>query len=451
MHGGVEFTKLDLSMAYQQIVLDQESRKYTTISTSKGLFQYTRLIYGLASAPAIFQRIMDTLLTGLDGVVVFLDDILISASTRKLHVQRLENVLSILRNAGFKLSSDKCDFFCTKIKYLGHVIDKNGLHMNPEKVGDIANIPYPNNVKELQSFLGVVNFYRRFVPEVSTLLNPLHKLLRTDSKFEWNSDCTAVVDKLKNFLLGENCLAHFNSNFKTKLTVDASPVGVGAVLSQIDELGNERPVEFASRTLTDTEKRYSQLDREAVSILFGVTKFHQYLYGRHFTLVTDNKPLHYIFGPKKGIPMMASSRLQRIALTLSGYQFDVSHVKSKCNIADYFSRYPRGSGGAVNEFPKDVYVNFLQVLNGDGKFLNFETIRKETVKDETLQKVKSWLVNGWPEKCPDRDLLPYFSKRNEFSEESNCLFWGYRVIVPQAMKIELVKFLHETHIAASLQ
>lgn len=445
LYGGEEFTKLDLSMAYQQIELEDESRKYTTISTSKGLFQYTRLIYGLASAPAIFQRIMDTLLAGLEGVVVFLDDILISASSRELHVRRLENVLKILNDAGFKLSPDKCEFFCKKIKYLGHVIDKNGLHMNPEKITDISNIPYPENVKQLQAFLGVVNFYRRFMPDASTLLNPLHQLLKHDSKFVWTKECSDAVDTLKKSLLSTNCLAHFNANSKTILTVDASPVGVGAVLSQIGEDGLERPIEFSSRTLTDTEKRYSQLDREAVAILFGVKKFHQFLYGRRFVLVTDNKPLLHIFGPKKGIPVMASSRLQRIALMLSGYQFDVSHVKSKSNIADYFSRYPQETNYNSEELPSNIYVNFLQDVNCESNMLNFDSICKATREDEILGKVKSFIHNGWPKSCKDKELLPYFLKRNELSEESDCVFWGYRVIIPNQLRRDILNFLHSTH------
>lgn len=321
LHGGEEFSKLDLSMAYQQIELNDESKKFTTISTSKGLFQYTRLIYGLASAPAIFQRIMDSLLAGLDGVVVFLDDVLITAPNREQHVQRLSKVLNILRDSGFKLSRDKCDFFCDKIHYLGHVIDRNGLHMNHEKVIDIQQIKYPKNVKELQSFLGMVNFYRRFIPGIATLLSPLYELLRADSKFVWDHSCSKSMDELKNILMSENCLAHYNPDERLKLIVDASPVGVGAILMQIDAKNVDKPIEFASRTLSQAEKNYSQLDREAVAIYFGVKKFHQYLYGRHFILVTDNKPLQHILSPKKGIPQMASNRLQRIALFFVRLQF----------------------------------------------------------------------------------------------------------------------------------
>ncbi|XP_037811309.1 uncharacterized protein K02A2.6-like [Lucilia sericata] len=442
LYGGEEFTKLDLSMAYQQIELDEESRKFTTISTSKGLFQYTRLIYGLASAPAIFQRIMDSLLAGLEGVVVFLNDILISAPNRKLHCERLERVLTVFRDAGFKLSPEKCEFFRKEIKYLGHVIDKNGLRMNPEKVRNITEIPYSNNVKDFQAFLGVVNFYRRFLPSVSTMLNPLHQ---ADTEFKWTRDCYEAVDKIKECLLAGNCLAHFNANFKTKVTVDASPVGVGAVLSQINDKGEDRTNEFASRTLTPTEKRYSQLDREAVSILFGVKKFHQYLYGRPFTLVTDNKPLHHIFNPKKGIPVMASNRLQRIALTLTGYQFDIAYIKSKCNIADYFSRYPMEDDMKIDDSPTDILVNYVQGIQSDRGFLNFEKIVLETKKDGILQKVCSFVVACWPPKCSDPDLHPYFLKRHELSMESSCLFWGYRVIIPKQLRAEVVAFLHASH------
>lgn len=444
LHGGEEFSKLDLSMAYQQIELNDESKKFTTISTSKGLFQYTRLIYGLASAPAIFQRIMDSLLAGLDGVVVFLDDVLITAPNREQHVQRLSKVLNILRDSGFKLSRDKCDFFCDKIHYLGHVIDRNGLHMNHEKVIDIQQIKYPKNVKELQSFLGMVNFYRRFIPGIATLLSPLYELLRADSKFVWDHSCSKSMDELKNILMSENCLAHYNPDERLKLIVDASPVGVGAILMQIDAKNVDKPIEFASRTLSQAEKNYSQLDREAVAIYFGVKKFHQYLYGRHFILVTDNKPLQHILSPKKGIPQMASNRLQRIALFLSGYSFDVVHVKSGANVADYFSRFPREHEDKSEQMTR-ININFLQQLPDGRKFLDFDEIKNETRADETLQEVIRMTLEGWPERCPDDKFKPFFLKKTEFSVEDGCLFWGYRIVIPTALIPKMLNFLHSTH------
>ncbi|XP_036343688.1 uncharacterized protein K02A2.6-like, partial [Rhagoletis pomonella] len=383
LHGGEEFTKLDLTMAYQQIPLDEVSKKLTTISTPKGLFQYTRLIYGLASAPAIFQKIMESLLMNLQGTVVFLDDILITAPNRKTHIERVEKVLQVLEKSGFKLALNKCEFFAKEITYLGHVIDTHGLHTNPDKVKEIDKIQYPNNVKELQAFLGVVNFYRKFIPNITTMCAPLYKLLKADETFSFTGECKKSVDRLKAALKADKCLAHFNPGYETKLTVDASPLGLGAILSQVTAEGYEVPIEFASRKLSAAEMRYSQLDKEAIAILFGVKKFHNYLYGRHFKLVTDNKPLHYIFNPRKGIPVYAANRLQRIAITLSGYDFEIKHIRSNENVADYFSRNPSSIIKESGDLIDNVALNFFKEVNSSP--VNAELIRKESLGDESLK------------------------------------------------------------------
>ncbi|XP_036340257.1 uncharacterized protein K02A2.6-like [Rhagoletis pomonella] len=446
LHGGQEFTKLDLTMAYQQIELEPASRKLTTIATTRGLFQYTRLIYGLSSTPAIFQKLMEGLLMHLEGVVVFLDDILITAPNRKLHMGRVESVLNILQKAGLKLAKEKCSFFSSSVEYLGHIIDKHGLHTNPKKVREIENIAYPKNVKESQAFLGVVNFYRRFLHNVASIGAPLYELLKKDVVFQWSDGCSRAVDELKVALKADTCLAHFNPTFKTKLTVDASPVGVGAVLSQISDQGEERPIEFASRKLSDTEQRYSQLDREAVAILYGVKKFHHFLYGRHFTLVTDKKPLHHIFNPKKGIPLMAASRLQRIAPTLSGYSFDIAHIKSATNIADFFSRYPGNKEEGMDDNSEGVYLNYVE---GGGMPVNLKKVQETVKSDALLQKVIEYVNSEWPRKCEEPELRPYFDRSLELSIDKECLFWGYRLVIPKALQTEVVEFLHDSHMGIS--
>ncbi|XP_036348039.1 uncharacterized protein K02A2.6-like [Rhagoletis pomonella] len=450
LYGGEEFTKLDLSMAYQQIELKPSSRPLTTISTCKGLYQYKRLIYGLASAPALFQRIMDTLLSGLEGVVVFLDDILITAPCRKVHVQRLEKVLTILQESGFKLAKEKCSFLNSSLCYLGHIIDQKGLHTNPEKVKAIEGMGNPSNVKETQAFLGVVNFYRKFIPNMSTIASPLYELLKNNKKFVWTPECSNAISNLKEALKSDRCLGHFSSNCRTRLTVDASPIGLGAVLSQIDPSGNERPIEYASRKLSNTERRYSQLDKEAAAILFGVKKFHHYLYGRSFDLVTDNKPLHYILGPKKGIPQTAANRLQRIALTLSAYDFTINHVKSEANVADFFSRFPSEDvceNFMLQEMQKGVYMNYVSERNIP--LLDFGVIQRETMSDPVLKKVKEYINTQWPNKCSEVELKPYFLRRFELSEENGCLYWGYRIIVPNSLQNGMVKYLHSSHMGIS--
>lgn len=301
LRGGEHYTKIDLKMAYNQLELDDKdgSQEIITISTSKGLFKYTRLVFGLANAPAIFQRTMETLLLGIEGVVCFLDDICVTGPNKEIHMARLEQVLQRLQSAGLRLQKSKCEFFCESVNYLGYVIDKEGLRTSPKKVEAIVNAPRPTNVKEVKRCLGMVNYYRKFIPSASSILSPLHDLLHEDSLWRWSRSHEQAFIAIKNELCSERVLVHFDPNERLVLSVDAGPTGLGAVLAQGPE-GSERPLAFASRSLTTSEKNYSQIQKEATAIVFGVKYFHQYLYGRNlpFILRTDHKPLLAIFGKK---------------------------------------------------------------------------------------------------------------------------------------------------------
>ncbi|GBP58918.1 Uncharacterized protein K02A2.6 [Eumeta japonica] len=217
LHEGKEFSKLDLSMAYMQLELTEDSQPLTCINTHRGLFQFTRLVFGLSSAPAIFQKTMERILAGIEGICIFLDDILISGPNKDTHRKRLNEVLNRLQEAGLTLQKEKCVFFQKSIEYLGFVIDKDGLHTSPGKVKAIKEAEPPKNVSQLKSFLGLVNYYRSFVPRMSTILGPLHDLLK------WV----------------QNGCAHYDPRLSTVLTVDASPTGLGAVLAQQQEDGSE--------------------------------------------------------------------------------------------------------------------------------------------------------------------------------------------------------------------
>ncbi|CAK1578727.1 unnamed protein product [Parnassius mnemosyne] len=207
--GGERYSKIDLKNAYNQFVLDELSQLLTTINTHKGLFKYTRLVYGLSNAPAIFQKAMETLLSGIDGVSVWLDDICITGPNSDSHIKRLEEVLSRLSDAGLRLQRDKCDFFKDSVKYLGYVIDKNGLKTDSEKVHAIINAPEPTNVTEVKRFLGMVNYYRNFIPNASSLLHPLHELLRRDTPWEWGEHQRRSMAAVRRELASERVLAHF--------------------------------------------------------------------------------------------------------------------------------------------------------------------------------------------------------------------------------------------------
>ena len=340
--GGKYFSKLDMSNAYLQIPLAELSKEYLTINTHRGLYQFNRLPFGVASAPAIFQRSMETLLRDLPGLFVYLDDILITGSTLAEHLANLEGVLKRLSEAGLRLNKEKCAFFLEQIEYLGHTIDAQGVHPTGEKIKAIKNAPQPKNVTELRSFLGILNYYSRFLPTLSAKMAPLYSLLRKTTSWSWGSQQQEAFSIAKDTLQEDALLVHFDPSKPLIVACDASQYGLGAVLSHKMDNGEERPVAFASRTLNPAEKKYSQLEKEGLAIIFAVKKFHHYIYGHHFIIESDHKPLSFLFSELKGVPVLASSRIQRWSLTLSAYHYSI-HYKSGKNLnnADALSRLPQ--------------------------------------------------------------------------------------------------------------
>ena len=311
LSGGKLFSKLDLSQAYLQLPLDEQSREYVMVNTQyKGLYRYNRLPFGVSSAPSIFQRMMDNLMRRIKGVSTYIDDILISGSTIDEHLQTLDVVLQKLETARLKL---KCFFLHSQVEYLGHIIDKVGLHPTAEKVLAIREAPRPHNVS---SFFGIINYYYRFLPNLSTeLAAPLYRLLQKNVPWTWGNSENQAFEAAKRALQDNSLLVHFDEKKPLVLACDASQYGLGAVLSHVMEDGQERPIAYASRTLSPAKKNYAQIEKEGLAIMFGVKKVHYYLYSRPFVIESDHQPLSYLFNEKKGISQTASSRIQRWALT----------------------------------------------------------------------------------------------------------------------------------------
>ena len=261
LSGGKMFSKLDLSHAYLQVPLEEASQKYVTINTHKGLFVYTRLPFGIASAPSIFQRVMENLLQGIPRVCVYLDDILVTGATEQEHLANLAQVLQRIQDAGMRVKQQKCAFLLPSVAYLGHVISAEGLRTSEAKVEAIVDAPHPKNLTELRSFLGMVNYYGKFLPNLATKLSPLYKLLRQTSEWHWGPRQKKAFWHIKKLLKSNRVLTHFNDQLPLILECDASPYGLGAVLSHQLLDGSEKPVGFASRTLTKAEQNYSHLDK----------------------------------------------------------------------------------------------------------------------------------------------------------------------------------------------
>ena len=279
--GGQRFTTLDLLQAYQQLVLDNASKELVTISTHQGLSQYTCLPFGVASAPVIIQRTMDQVLHGLPGVMCYLDDIIIAGATDQKHLSYLATVLERLRSKVFRLKKNKCLFMKTIAEYLGHMIDANGLHTSLKKCQAITEAPAPTNVMELRSFLGLVNYYGRFVPNLASGLQLLNWLLRKGTAWAWTKKCRKLLTESR------QCWAHSKC---WPTMIHPFPCQWQPMPQQCRD-GRERPVAFASRTLTTSECNYSQLEKEALALIFGIKRFHRYLHGRKFTFLTDHMPL----------------------------------------------------------------------------------------------------------------------------------------------------------------
>ncbi|KAK8768579.1 hypothetical protein V5799_014956 [Amblyomma americanum] len=277
LSGGVKFTKLDLKDAYQQVQLEPESQELVTINTLKGLFQFTRLPFDVVSAPALLRREMDNLLGDLPHVAVHFDDILVTGRTDEDHWKNVSSVLRRLQEAGLRLKLAKCEFMKETVEYLGHVITSKSLQPSLKNIEAVLSAPKPRDCKTLQSYIGLTNFYRKFIPQLSTVLHQLNNLLSPGTLRPWEPAQEDAFCRSKALLASASTLAHFDPAKVTVLVTDASPYGLGAVLAQREADGMERPIAFASRSLASAERNYCQLGKEALAVVFGVMRFKQYL------------------------------------------------------------------------------------------------------------------------------------------------------------------------------
>ena len=236
-------------------------------------------------------------------------------------------MLRRLSEANLRLLRSKCVFMQSQVTYMGHKITSEGLVPTADKVKAIQDAPRPSNLTEVKSFVGLVNYYCTFVPQLSTVLEPMYRLQRKAMPWHWGTKQESAFKKAKRLLQSPSLLVHYDLQLPLLLACDASPNGIGAVLSHRLPNGDERPIGYVSRTLTKAEKNYSQLEKEALALIFGVSKFHkiEYVHGRHFTLLSDHKPLQSLLNERKATPAMASARIQRLALILSAYEYDIRY------------------------------------------------------------------------------------------------------------------------------
>ena len=430
-------------MVFFQLTLAEELRYITTFITPRGCFRFKRTPFGLSDASEAFQKMMEQILFGIDGVQISIDDVIVHAVTMEELINRLRKVFERCRANNLRLNQSKCEFGVTKISVLGHVVSADGIKPDPKKCEAIKATPPPKNVSDLSSFLGTCGYVSKFIPNYANIVEPLRKLTRSEVKFSWGKEQKEAFEALKEALSCEPVLACFRLNSPTYVITDASPVGLGAILLQDQTNGERKPIAYISRSLTPTERRYSQIEREALGCVWAVERLHNYLFGITFTLLTDNKPLSSMFDPQSS--KVLPPRIQRLAWRLHQYNFHIQHVSGKDNTADSLSRLPSkcenytDSGTVCENYVRFVYdTNML-----DLQAVTLAERSHETRRDDTLSKLIEHIQDGkWSR---DEKLKPFKAVKEELSVYEGVFLRGNRIVVPSSLQKKILKLSHETH------
>jgi len=433
------FTVLDLKDGFWHVKLDDKSSKLCTFSTPFGCYKFNRLPFGLNMAPEYFQKINSENFGDIEGVTIYFDDVLIAADTEEAHDLIVKKVISRARKLGVKFNKNKVQYKVNSVKYLGNIFSAEGKTIDPERVQAILAIESPTNVTKLQSVIGMINFLRNFIPKLSEKIAPLRELLKKNIQFHWLPVHEECLNKIKQEIVNAPVLANFDSNKEITIQADASQHGLGCCLLQ-----NGKPISFASRSLTKSEENLAQIEKELLSIVFATQKFHNYIYGREISVITDHKPLIRILSKK--ISEVPSTRLQRMRIKLLKYQIKISYTPGKeMHIADLLSR------SFINETDVDD-TWLLEVVHSIDTGLSIIDYKKEefqraTLADPTLSKLKDYYFNGWPKikKNVDDMVKFYFNLQDQITVEDDLLYLNFKLIIPAELRKYMLQLLHESH------
>lgn len=431
------FSRLDLASAYHQLELDIESRPITTFITHKGMFRYKRLMFGVNSAPEIFQRVFEEMLASCKNCLNYIDDIIVYGSTKEEHDACLNKVLQVFITNNVLLNEAKCVKAVQELEFLGHKLSDKGIEADNIKVKNILEFRPPKTKEEIRSFLGLVTYLGKFIPDLGTTTEPLRQLTRDNEKFEWTTTHQESFDKLKQSLARLPTLAYFDPRLRTRLVADASPVALGAVLLQFNERQTPRVISFASKSLSAVERRYSQTEKESLALVWAVERFYYYLAGLEFELVTDHKPLEAIFKPTSKPP----ARIERWVLRLQSFKFKILYQSGKLNIADSLSRLCQIGNESSFDHESELHV-FTILERNSPRALSISQILNESQRDEQIIEAVNKIKNDCWE-LTDKNI--FFPFRFELTTMGPVILRGSRIVIPQSLRAAVLQLAHEGH------
>ena len=445
--GATVFSKLDANCGFWQIPLAEESRPLTTFITPFGRFAFNKLPFGISSAPELFQRLMNGILSGQKGVLCHMDDVLVFGRTQEEHDSRLHAVLQKLQKSGLTLNRTKCEFNKERLTFLGHVIGAQGISPDPQKTEAVLKMAQPTTATDLRRFMGMVNQLSKFTPHIAELSKPLRELLSSRRSWVWGPSQYDAFSKVKKELTTPKVLALYDLEKATKICADASAYGLGAVLLQQHQPAVWKPVAYASRSMTETEQRYSQIEKESLALVWACEKFSDYVIGKSIQLETDHKPLVPLLGTMSldRLP----PRILRFRLRLTRFDYKISHVPGKLlYTADTLSRAPVTPAGENDKNEESATESFVEAFisylpaNED----RLDAYRRAQQEDPICSEVMTYVMQGWPTRNKIKgDLARYWTERGELSTHDNLLLYGSRIVVPKKLQRETLQKIHQGH------
>ena len=430
--GARVFSKLDARSGYWSVHLDQPSSLLTTFNSPFGRYRFLRLPFGLNLSQDVFQERMDRILEYCPGTIGIADDVGVFGKDEQQHDENLRHLMKTASQHGLVFNETKCSIKTDSLTFFGLHFDKDGVHPDPERVKSIQQMTSPDSPQALREFLGIATYMGPFTKDLAHHATPLRELLKKDVDYQWSPTYEKIFNNVKDRICAQTTLSYYDPKKKTTVQVDASGRGLGATLLQDD-----KPIAFASKTLSPAETRYANIEREMLAVVFGCERFHNYVFATRFIVQSDHKPLEMI--TRKNL-FAAPTRLQRMLLRVQPYDFKLIYKPGKeMLIADALSRQPLDASEHIDI---DIQISPVQFATQ-----KIENLKLETSRDETLQALLHVIHNGWPSVYRDapKDLRDYWPFRDELTTHDGLILKGPQVLVPPNSRRSILSTLHTPH------